>query len=128
MVFDFSFEVRGYELDSFGHVNHAVYLNYMEQARWEIIKNTGLYDLFISSGGFLVVIEVKSKYIRELKLFEKATVQTRIFKESFFLTFKHLIRNEKNERVNNSTIRCLFVDKNRNPVDIPDDIKKYLQK
>ena len=27
----FEFNVRGYELDSFGHVNNAVYLNYLEQ-------------------------------------------------------------------------------------------------
>ena len=32
----FEFNVRGYELDSFGHVNNAVYLNYLEQARWEM--------------------------------------------------------------------------------------------
>lgn len=34
--------VRGYELDSFGHVNHAVYLNYMEHARWELLAEKGI--------------------------------------------------------------------------------------
>ena len=31
-VFNWQFDVRGYELDSFGHVNNAVYNNYMEEA------------------------------------------------------------------------------------------------
>ena len=31
--------VRGNELDSFGHVNNAIYLNYLEQARWEILRD-----------------------------------------------------------------------------------------
>ena len=31
-------EVRTSELDSFGHVNHAVYLNYFEHARFEALK------------------------------------------------------------------------------------------
>lgn len=30
-----SVQVRGYELDSFGHVNNAVYLQYAETAKWD---------------------------------------------------------------------------------------------
>ena len=30
-------EVRGYELDSFGHVNHGVYVSYLEHARWKML-------------------------------------------------------------------------------------------
>ena len=33
--------VRTSELDSFGHVNHAVYLNYFEHARFEALKEAG---------------------------------------------------------------------------------------
>lgn len=37
-IFPFSTEidVRGYEIDSFGHVNNAVYLSWLEHARWEL--------------------------------------------------------------------------------------------
>lgn len=37
-IFPFSTEidVRGYEIDSFGHVNNAVYLQWLEHARWEL--------------------------------------------------------------------------------------------
>ena len=126
MTFKYTFKVRGYELDSFGHVNHAVYLNYMEQARWEIVRELGLYEMFKKSGGFLVVIEINSKFIREMKLFEKGTIETQLYREGFFLTFKHLVKNEKNEKVNKATIKCLFVDKLRNPLDIPEVVRGYL--
>jgi len=126
MTFKYTFEVRGYELDSFGHVNHAVYLNYMEQARWEIVRELGLYEMFKKSGGFLVVIEINSKFIREMKLFEKGTIETQLYREGFFLTFKHLVKNEKNEKVNKAMIKCLFVDKMRIPQDIPEVIHGYL--
>lgn len=126
MTFKYDFSVRGYELDSFGHVNHAVYLNYMEQARWEIVRELGLYEMFKESGGFLVVIEVNSKFIREMKLFEKGTIETQLFREGFFLTFKHMVKNEQNERVNKASIKCLFVDKMRNPMDIPEVVHGYL--
>ena len=54
-MFDYKFSVRGYELDSYGHVNNAVYLNYFEQARWEIFRNLNLIDYFKKNELFLVV-------------------------------------------------------------------------
>jgi acyl-CoA thioester hydrolase len=40
--------VMSYELDSFGHVNNAVYLNYLEKARNDFMHQRGLdfYDFF----------------------------------------------------------------------------------
>ena len=40
-LFPFSIlvKVRGYELDLFGHVNNAVYLHWLEHARWEILTH-----------------------------------------------------------------------------------------
>ena len=34
--------VRGYELDTQGHLNQAVYLQYAEHARWEFLLATGI--------------------------------------------------------------------------------------
>ena len=44
MEFEYYVTVRGYELDSFGHMNNAVYLNYIEQAQWEILRKSGTFD------------------------------------------------------------------------------------
>jgi acyl-CoA thioester hydrolase len=56
--------VRTYELDSFGHVNNAVYLNYLEEARSEFLKQIGLsfHDL-AGSGVHLVIVEAQVKYV-----------------------------------------------------------------
>lgn len=35
-------EVRGYELDGYGHVNHAVYVSYLEFARWKALQSVGI--------------------------------------------------------------------------------------
>ena len=37
-VFKTEIQVRAYELDSYGHVNHAIYLHYAEHARWCAIE------------------------------------------------------------------------------------------
>ena len=48
--------VRPYECDSYGHVNHAVYVNYLELARMHFLRAAGYdYDGLIAAG-FLTVI------------------------------------------------------------------------
>jgi YbgC/YbaW family acyl-CoA thioester hydrolase len=49
--------VRGYEMDSFGHVNHATYLSYLEQARWDALEGGGFTpaDLYGQGWGIHVV-------------------------------------------------------------------------
>ena len=69
----FEFNVRGYELDSFGHVNNAVYLNYLEQARWEMFLENEEWSAFLKKNEvFPAVIENRIRYLRELTPFAKA--------------------------------------------------------
>ena len=39
--FTLKFKVRSYECDSYGHVNNAVYLNYLEFARMSALEENG---------------------------------------------------------------------------------------
>ncbi len=126
MKFEHKFEVRGNELDSFGHVNNAVYFNYYEQARWIIMRETGLLEYFKQSGNFLVVVKANIKYIKELTLLEEANVITSIITAGFFVIFQQEIRNASDEKINVANVKCLFVDKNRAPQDIPAKFINYL--
>ena len=55
--------VRTYELDSFGHVNNAAYLNYLEEARSEFLRQMGLsFHDFARLGVQLVIIEAHLHY------------------------------------------------------------------
>lgn len=125
-TYKYNFQVRGYELDSFAHVNNAVYLNYLEQARWEILNKLNLYSKFKNEESLLIVVEANIKYINELKLFEKAIVETKMYKRGFFIEFKHEIFNEKRQKITKATVKCLFVDKDRNPTDLPNDLIPFL--
>ena len=125
-IFKYNFRVRGYELDSFAHVNNAVYMNYFEQARWEILHKLNLYTKLKETGDFLIVIETNIKYINELKLYEKAVVETRMYRKGFFIEFNHSIYKENRQKVSKATVKCLFVDKDRNPTDIPEEILPVL--
>ena len=123
MTYSFKTEVRGYELDSYGHVNNAVYINYTEQARWEILKNAGLLKSFLERNLLLVVTETNIRYMRELKLFDEIEIITTIKHEVPYLIFHHDILNvTMNVKAAKAEVKTLLIDKDRIPQDIPDEL------
>lgn len=60
--------MRGYELDTQGHLNQAVYLQYAEHARWEGLRAAGLpQDKLLGAGVGPVALETTIRYLRELR-------------------------------------------------------------
>ena len=75
MTFSVPVTVRGYELDVNGHLNQAVYHQYAEHARWEVLVAAGLVpDKLQLSGLGPVVLESNVKYLRELHLGDEIAV------------------------------------------------------
>ena len=71
--------VRGYELDSLGHVNNAVYMHYLEIARWDLAKKClGSVDYFKKLGMGLVVARVEMDYREPCFLDDHLIVKTQI--------------------------------------------------
>lgn len=68
MTFSVPVTVRGYELDTQGHLNQAVYLQYAEHARWELLRAAGLpQDKLLADGVGPVALETTLKFRRELR-------------------------------------------------------------
>lgn len=60
--------VRGYELDLNGHLNQAVYLQYAEHARWELVRAAGIgQHAMLAARIGPVVLETTIRYHRELR-------------------------------------------------------------
>ncbi len=69
---------RSYELDSFNHVNHAVYLNYFEHARFAALTEGGFPPGRLAERGEGVhVVRVEVDFRREIRLGEDVEVRTR---------------------------------------------------
>ncbi|MEU3828493.1 acyl-CoA thioesterase [Streptomyces sp. SID161] len=59
--------VRGYETDTQGHLNQAVYLNYAEHARWSLLQAAGVGQTrLVGHGVGPVALETTVRYRREL--------------------------------------------------------------
>ncbi|SEF68365.1 acyl-CoA thioester hydrolase [Nonomuraea solani] len=68
MTFSVRITVRGYELDTQGHVNGAVYHQYGDHARWEFLRAAGIsIDDMTSTGIGPVTLENTIRYHRELR-------------------------------------------------------------
>ncbi|WP_328402744.1 acyl-CoA thioesterase [Nocardia sp. NBC_00403] len=68
MTFSTPVVVRSYELDTRGHLNQAVYVQYAEHARWELMRAAGVgHDKLLASGVGPVVLETTIKYRHELR-------------------------------------------------------------
>jgi acyl-CoA thioester hydrolase len=67
--------VRGYELDVNGHLNQAVYLQYAEHARWELLRAAGIgLDTLRAAGVMPVVLETTIRFRQELRYGEEVDV------------------------------------------------------
>ena len=66
--FELELEVRDYECDLQGIVNNAIYLNYLEHARHQLLKNIGVDIAKLHDGGCdLVITRAELDYEQPLR-------------------------------------------------------------
>ncbi len=77
MVCRSELKVRGYELDAYGHVNNAVYLNYLECARGEYLEGIGFdYPGAIAAGYGLWVVRIEIDYRSSARRGDLLSIET----------------------------------------------------
>lgn len=77
--FVYSFVVEKKHLDSFGHVNNAMYLTLFEDSRWDLITNNGyglakIHETKIGP----TILEIHIRFMRELLLGQTITIESQI--------------------------------------------------
>lgn len=114
--------VRSYELDSYNHVNNAVYLQYLEYARMEYLKAIGFdYPGLYDAGFFLYVTHIDIRYKASARLNDEISVEvipTKLGKVSG--TFHQVIRNQRGETCAEADVSWGLVDTTGRPSKMPD--------
>lgn len=114
---------RGYELDSYNHINNAVYLNYFEHARWEFFRQLDLYKILSEQDNLPVVADIHIRYQREIRLFDELMIESSCIQERPYLVFRQKIRNLTTGLVSaRATTKLIFIDHNRIARDVPEEI------
>lgn len=86
--------VRSYECDSYNHVNNAVYLNYLENARMDYLHQVGFdYKGIVAQGFYLYVTHIDIYYKASAFLDDEIEIETTPVKLGAVSgTFKQVIR------------------------------------
>ena len=122
-------EVRGYELDSFGHVNHAVYISYLEHARWKIFEEEGITLARLREWGrFPVIAAIEARYKAPTFLGDRLDILTTVLehgKTSFVIG--HEIRKSTTDRpdqpVLDAKITVVMVNEQGRPSSLPEHVE-----
>lgn len=123
----FHLTVRSCDLDSFGHVNNAVYLQYAETAVWDFFRKSGHLDKLSESGLFPVILESSQRYIHELKLFDEVRIESEFRTNGGIISYKHNIFNEGTGQISCKVQgKIAFVNKDRIICSVPDELMEYL--
>jgi len=118
-------KVRTYELDSYNHVNNAVYLNYLEYARMEYLNRIGFdFKTLTEEGYMLYVTHVDIKYKLSARLNETLFIEvehTKLGKLSG--TFHQIVRNKEGQVCAEADVSWGCVNKEGRPTKMPE---KYI--
>ncbi|QQS54741.1 MAG: acyl-CoA thioesterase [Candidatus Competibacteraceae bacterium] len=71
-------KVRGYHLDLFRHVNNARYLEFLEEARWNLLESRGNLDLLEQHGYTFAVVNININYRRAAFMGEILQIATSV--------------------------------------------------
>lgn len=119
--------VRAYECDYYGHVNNAIYLNYLEFARMETLDTKGISLSALKNNGFTIVIRrVDITYRAPAVVEDRISIKTYMKSHSQVSgTFHQKIsRVEDQAIVAEADVTWVVTNLKGRPVPIPDFIRE----
>lgn len=71
--------VREHYLDTFSHMNHATYVQILEEARWELVTSRGFgLKTILKMGLGPTILEVNIKYLKEIRLRQQLVIESQL--------------------------------------------------
>ncbi|MCX7895907.1 MAG: acyl-CoA thioesterase [Thermoanaerobaculum sp.] len=121
--------VRYAETDQMGVAHHAVYPVWFELARSELARARGLpYASWEERGYFLVVTEVRCRYLRPARYDELLTVAVRVQElRSRRVVFAYQVRRGEEVLAEGETHHVLVSRQTGRPTAFPPDLAKTLK-
>lgn len=119
--------VRSYELDSFGHVNNAVFLNYLEYARSEFLLQNGLSFIdFQRWKAFPYVRKISIDYKSSARYGDLLEISGGISQWTYtsFIMEKQIFNLTSQKLCAQAEIMFVFVNEKERPIAIPAEFRE----
>lgn len=121
-------KVRVNETDMLGHINHASYFTYMEEARLDFLQKLGMEvmdDRFT-----IMLVSAKCDFIRQgyfNQLLEVKTTVKKIGNTSFTLE-NDILEKQSNELIAQGEVTIVYLDTSiQKPAKLPESFRKTLK-
>lgn len=118
-------EVRGYELDSFGHVNHAIYISYLEHARWKMLAEEKItLERFQEWKRWPVIAAIEANYLKPTFLGDQLDIRTKVIEHTkTTFSFEQVIYR-KETPVFKAKVRAVMVNEKGRPAELPSQVSR----
>ncbi|MHC5039518.1 MAG: acyl-CoA thioesterase [Planctomycetota bacterium] len=113
--------VRIFELDAYGHTNHTVFLQWLEEGREGFLQDRGFSFLrFLQEGHPLVMVHLEAHYTGQVAKGESVRVETRVGRlGKTSVQFVHEVLRGEDGKVLHVEATMVFVNPEGAPVPIP---------
>jgi YbgC/YbaW family acyl-CoA thioester hydrolase len=119
----YQFTVNEDLLDGYGHVNNAKYLSLYEDARWDILRQSGLGPEVVHTEKIgPIILEVNIRFSRELlpgQLITIETISTR--KNDLVFYFNQVMLTESGEMASKALFTAALFDLEKRKMVKPDE-------
>jgi thioesterase-3 len=121
VVFEYPLTIRESHLDTFGHVNNAVYLTLFEEARWEFVteRGYGLEQIQKHQQG-PVILEIQLQFKQEIRLRDRVVIRTQLASyEGKIGIIKQWILNQNGQLCCEAQFKMGFFDMKKRKLILP---------
>jgi acyl-CoA thioester hydrolase len=124
--------VRSGEIDSFGHVNHAVFLHYFEHARFEALQAAGFrWSLLQENDWQIYVVRIEVDYLAQARRGESLRVRTwaETFRRTTMVLGQEIVRDEGPPgatTVARARVTAVWIGPDRRPMRVPEVVRAGL--
>ena len=123
-------DVRSPELDSFGHVNHAVFLTYLEHARFKAMQQAGFsWEVLDERGWTIFVVRCEVDFLSEARRGDRLIVRTWMdsFRRTSMKFAQEIVRSDDpGVTVTRSLVTAVWMGANRRPMRVPEAVRAGL--
>lgn len=123
-------EARSYELDPYGHVNNAVFVNWFEHGRLRYLADRGLSWTIVPEeyGCRVVIVRIDVSFHTEVRLGDRLALTSRItgFGRSSF-TFEQSLRHADERVAATAVATMVCVDPDGGSVEVPAALRSSLE-
>lgn len=121
-------QVRFYELDPYGHLNHSVYVQYFETGRIALLDEVGhSLPAMLERGLMIVVSEIRTRFLGSAGFGDELVVETGVvdFRRVTTRWWQRIVRGD--EVLATQDLRAAMLDRDARPTRFPEALVEALE-